>query len=131
MEVSKELRDEVSQMMAKIRPELKNRWFHQYEKAWMYKEIIAALDWCAANPKRKPKKNWGQFLNNWFRNATKYLQGDEPKKAIRPNPPVFREPMNCENCHGDGYVSASTGLMRCYCEEGNRMPPHIPQMEKP
>ena len=122
-----EMKDRVGELMSKVRPKLKETWFQLYEKPWMYERIVEAIVWLDANPHRAPKKRWGQFLSSWFRNSKKYLE-EKPtqKRIVRPQVPIYAEPVFCESCNGDGFVFSNDITYRCFCAEGLKQPERFP-----
>lgn len=42
------------------------RWAFVYPSLEIQREILRMAEWCAANPSKKPKRNWKRFAVNWL-----------------------------------------------------------------
>jgi hypothetical protein len=48
------------------------------------RELWQSAAWLRSNRRRAPKKDWGRFLNNWFRKAENdYLRSHGRDDAVR------------------------------------------------
>lgn len=63
-----ELQDDLTTpFLAKVKPGAQAAWIQTYgDRAWIKTELMKAVAWIHANPKRAPKSDYGRFFNNWL-----------------------------------------------------------------
>lgn len=58
-------------------------WLRTYDDdAWVRMEIQKAIGWCADNPSRKPKSQWGRFVSSWLSRGWEYRRKLNPNNVV-------------------------------------------------
>jgi hypothetical protein len=73
---------EFREMLMDVSQKSQQLWIKTYsDSEWIKNEFLKALAWCENNPRKRPKKSWGQFLNNWL------TRGEEFRRRSTPSNP--------------------------------------------
>jgi hypothetical protein len=74
-------------------PDVPQLWalFDQFEDRWKFvypgleiqREILRMAEWCAANPTKKPKRNWKRFVVNWLAKNQASLERIEIREIMQ------------------------------------------------